>query len=699
MPAIFRWLCMLLLLPSLAAAEIADADGDGIPDDTEGFAVDSDGDGTFDYLDIDSDNNGILDSVEASVLPPPDTDGDGTPDFQDPDNDGNGLPDTVEIGDPLAPTDTDTDGTPDHLDDNNDGDGLPDWLEIGPDPLSPWDVDDDGVVDYNDAQNTPLALALSRIISDPLPGTDTRFGEALAIDGDELLAGAPAGGADNHGRAYLFDLTDGSLENTFQSPQFGLSGDADFGVGVDLDGNRALISDNAYDEQVAGEPAGSGVEVGRAWLIATDTSTLLQTLAFPEATPTDSNRSTGFGDIVRLAGNNVVIASPRLDVTVNNGGSTSTLFNVGGVYLFDASAGTLRTSILNPRIPGTVLVTGFAKRVVLNGDALFLDDPFDNTVQTALPNEGRVFRYNAVTGVQELLVDNPQAAGNDLFGLADANSVTIYARDYVTPFSVFQILEIDSTSGAQTGTLSVDPDTSVEMRTVVAADDARLVVQNTRPAAASVESFSIVSPLTQSVLNTLPVPAQPEAVELGGDYLAASFGAPEIYIYQPDHDVDGLADVNESTSGDADGDQWPDYLDPDSDNNGINDGVEAVDPLAPVDTDTDGTPDHLDADNDGDGTADTIELGPDPANPLDENSNGTPDYLESGYVGGLADGDINEDGVTNAADLILLSRHLLNIETIPVAQQSNADLHPFGGDDELTTGDLLKLQQLLLLLQ
>ena len=50
------------------------------------------GDGTPDYRDTDSDNDGIPDSFEGDSTGGPDTDGDGTPDFQDTDSDNDGIP-------------------------------------------------------------------------------------------------------------------------------------------------------------------------------------------------------------------------------------------------------------------------------------------------------------------------------------------------------------------------------------------------------------------------------------------------------------------------------------------------------------------------------------------------------------------------------------------------------------------------------
>ncbi|WP_241321806.1 tandem-95 repeat protein, partial [Belliella aquatica] len=93
---------------------------------------DADGDGLFNHLDLDSDGDGIPDSVEAGPDPanPIDTDNDGTPDFLDLDSDGDSILDSVEAGpDPANPIDTDGDGIPDYLDLDSDNDGISDKVE------------------------------------------------------------------------------------------------------------------------------------------------------------------------------------------------------------------------------------------------------------------------------------------------------------------------------------------------------------------------------------------------------------------------------------------------------------------------------------------------------------------------------------------------------------------------------------------
>ena len=165
------------------ATNFVDANSDGVDD-----RVDADEDGIPNFFDLDSDNDGIPDSIEGnggsdpglsgvdtdndgldntvdsdnggSALPVPDTDNDGIPDYLDLDSDNDGLTDLFEAGgndyngdgkldsfgdtdgdglgnsvdsdnggSALPYTDTDTDGTPDYIDNNSDGDLTWDYEE------------------------------------------------------------------------------------------------------------------------------------------------------------------------------------------------------------------------------------------------------------------------------------------------------------------------------------------------------------------------------------------------------------------------------------------------------------------------------------------------------------------------------------------------------------------------------------------
>lgn len=158
--------------------EMGDFDSDSIPDYIE-RALDFDGDGVPDYRDRDSDNDGILDVHENSgqkILL--DLDRDGLKNIYDLDSDGDGIFDVFEVngfdpdrdgrvgvgrvvvnflgipvlaneGESYAEIDTDNDNIPDYKDLDSDGDLIPDRIEnAGQRNLL--DFDGDGIANIRD---------------------------------------------------------------------------------------------------------------------------------------------------------------------------------------------------------------------------------------------------------------------------------------------------------------------------------------------------------------------------------------------------------------------------------------------------------------------------------------------------------------------------------------------------------------------
>ncbi|MEZ4681197.1 MAG: hypothetical protein R2932_43985 [Caldilineaceae bacterium] len=184
--------------PTAPIEENVDSDFDGISNLTEcnpnRSCPDSDRDGKPDYIDIDSDSDGILDRTEAVVIAivgrsvrPVDLDGDGVADYLDADSDNDTVPDAIEGHDAnadgradLLPNglDLDQDGLDDAYDTvqsghsvenaagsnaplpntsgelpnwrngDDDGDAIPTIVEIGRNRAQPLDEDGDGVPNY-----------------------------------------------------------------------------------------------------------------------------------------------------------------------------------------------------------------------------------------------------------------------------------------------------------------------------------------------------------------------------------------------------------------------------------------------------------------------------------------------------------------------------------------------------------------------
>ena len=218
---------------------MTDADGDGLADAVDdqdsgsgGGEVtngtpwtnpDTDSDGLNNVVDIDSDNDGITDNVEAQTTSGytapsgSDTDGDGIDNAYDgDDNTTTGI--GGGTGTAISPTNTDSDATADYLDSDSDDDGVNDVVEGH-------DTNGDGTVDGSDSPNANTGLA----------------GGSTDADLDGLLDGF-----DNNTSSW--DATNGSLTaESHPDVQPGTS-EQDWREGPDWDGDGVADSDDLDDD-------------------------------------------------------------------------------------------------------------------------------------------------------------------------------------------------------------------------------------------------------------------------------------------------------------------------------------------------------------------------------------------------------------------------------------------------------------------
>ena len=158
------------------------------------------------------------------------------------------------------------------------------------------------------------------------------FGEAIAVNGDTLVIGAPgtdgAGGAD-YGAAYLFARTPG-VSNSWTQVKKLLASDGKtsdkFGFSVTLSGDTVVIGAPGVD----GAPGALGADYGAIYIFERNQSGLNQWGQFRKLTVPDGALNDNFGYAVGLDHDSLVVGTAWSD---------SSGFDSGVAYLFGRNQG------------------------------------------------------------------------------------------------------------------------------------------------------------------------------------------------------------------------------------------------------------------------------------------------------------------------------------------------------------------------
>jgi hypothetical protein len=236
-----------------------DWDHDSISNADEGDGIyDSDQDGTPDAFDLDSDNDGLLDEIEAGDqdlnTPPVDTDNDGVPDARDSDSDGDTIPDLTETA-----TDTDADGQPDYRDLDSDNDGLSDRFETAA------DFDGDGIANFRDLDSDNDGILDETETGFDDDNDDSPNAYDLDADGDGLLdsdEGLDDPDLDGVSNFRDPDSDGDGIADRFEQDQdrdgdlipnyLDLDSDAD-GIPDDIEGGHQILNQSPFDSDVDGQ--------------------------------------------------------------------------------------------------------------------------------------------------------------------------------------------------------------------------------------------------------------------------------------------------------------------------------------------------------------------------------------------------------------------------------------------------------------
>jgi len=248
------------------------------------------------------------------------------------------------------------------------------------------------------------------------------FGYSVGISGNYAIVGAylegDAGGFSS-GKAYIYNVTTGTLVHTLNNPNaFGTSGSDTFGYSVAISGNYVIIA--ALLEDDAG-----GTDSGKAYIFNVSTGALVHTLNNPN--PVGTSAGDYFGYSVTISGNYAIVGAYQED---DAGGSNS-----GKAYIYDVTTGTLVHTLNNPNAYNIAQADYFGHSVAISGNYVIVGVPLEDDAGGS--DSGKAYIFNVTTGALLFTLNNPNPVGtssSDYFGQSVAISgnyaiVGAYAED------------------------------------------------------------------------------------------------------------------------------------------------------------------------------------------------------------------------------------------------------------------------------
>ena len=204
------------------------------------------------------------------------------------------------------------------------------------------------------------------------------FGRSVAISDSYAIVSAHQeddAGGNNSGKAYIFDVTTGTLLHTLDNPNaYGTSAGDFFGFSVAISDSYAIVGAIREDEA-------SGNNSGKAYIFSLSTGSLLHTLDNPNAYNTVVFDR--FGQSVAISDSYAIVGANQEDDAGGN--------NSGKAYIFDVTTGNLLYTLDNPNAYGTSVSDFFGLSVAIN-DSYAIVSAYQEEDADGL-NSGKVYIY------------------------------------------------------------------------------------------------------------------------------------------------------------------------------------------------------------------------------------------------------------------------------------------------------------------
>lgn len=280
-------------------------------------------------------------------------------------------------------------------------------MAIGADGDDPNSVSNSGAVHIYSSTGT-----FQRTILNPSPAVGSRFGRALAMDGTTLAAAS-------HDGVYIINASTGAVLRTITNP--GTRTDS-FGSSVAISGSRVAVG--------ASNALVGGVRSGNVRIYDINTGVLLQTYS-----ATSPSAGDGYGTSVSIDSQSLMVGAPQTDI---NG-----VTDVGAVYLYNLSNGTLRGGMSNPT-PNTG--DNFGASIGLLGVKSIVGSPYDDSNGT---DQGNVYVFTRVAPFGIGLSSNTISENNSLSAVVGTLSASSVASSPIS-FAL-----VNGTGGADNSSFTI----------------------------------------------------------------------------------------------------------------------------------------------------------------------------------------------------------------------------------------------------